>query len=97
LQALGFRNLEMVANESEQLYKMLFEWDTQTKTGKIDTTGVTYAKSGRGRGRGQNELDTGQYDSKQGLITIDGAAPMFRREALEAIKMPRPFLKKSGE
>jgi GT2 family glycosyltransferase len=75
---------------------MQIEWDTQTKTGKIDTTGVTYAKSGRGRGRGQNELDTGQYDSKQGLITIDGAAPMFRREALEAIKMPR-FTKLKSE
>lgn len=64
-------------------------WDTQEKTNRIDTAGVTYAKSGRGRGRGQHEEDHGQYDDKLDLIAIDGAAPMLRRDALEAIKMPR--------
>lgn len=70
-------------------------WDTQEKTNRIDTAGVTYAKSGRGRGRGQHEEDHGQYDDKLDLISIDGAAPMLRREALEAVKMPRALNPKS--
>ncbi len=52
----------------------------------LDTTGVTIAKSGRARDRGQHEKDNGQYDALVDVQAVSGAGPMYRREALEAVK-----------
>jgi GT2 family glycosyltransferase len=52
----------------------------------IDTTGVVYAKSGRGRDRGQHEVDQGQYDNRTTVISVSGAGVMYRKAALEDVK-----------
>ncbi len=52
----------------------------------LDTTGVTIARSGRARDRGQHELDNGQYDKLKDVQAVSGAGPMYRRQALEAVK-----------
>lgn len=66
-----------------------YHWDTHAKTTVLDTTGVDIYRTGRGKSRGQNEADTGQYDTKLELMAVDGAACMYRRAALEAVKMPK--------
>jgi GT2 family glycosyltransferase len=70
----------------------IFQYDFKTnqKIEKLDTTGVSIAKSGRGRSRGQHEIDHGQYDTQLDLISVDGAACMYRKIALEAVKYLRP-------
>jgi GT2 family glycosyltransferase len=54
------------------------------KTNILDTTGVTLSKSGRGRDRGQHEVDKGQYDSLTDVQAVSGAGPMYRASALQA-------------
>ena len=53
----------------------------------LDTTGVTISKSGRGRDRGQHELDAEQYDKQTLVQAVSAAGAMYRREALEAAKL----------
>jgi len=69
----------------------IFRYDFQNNqpTNQIDTTGVTMSKSGRGRDRGQHEIDAGQYDSQNNLIAVSGAAAMYRKTALEDVKYLR--------
>ncbi|MCL5775015.1 MAG: glycosyltransferase [Patescibacteria group bacterium] len=53
----------------------------------LDTTGVVIEKSGRARDRGQHLLDQGQYDSSLKLQAVSAAGAMYRRSALEAVKV----------
>jgi GT2 family glycosyltransferase len=59
-------------------------------TNEIDTTGVVISKSGRGRDRGQHEIDHGQYDTDTNIFAASGAAVMYRKTALEDVKYLRP-------
>lgn len=67
-----------------------YDFDKHQKIDLLDTTGITIAKSGGGRSRGQHKKDIGQYDDKLDLISVDGAACMYRKSALEAVKYLRP-------
>lgn len=78
----------LVAATQGKIYQ--YDFDTNQKSRRLDTTGIIYGKSGAGRSRGQHELDEGQYDQQKQLLVVDGAAPMFRRSALEKIKYQRP-------
>jgi GT2 family glycosyltransferase len=69
---------------------LLYDFDHNKPTGKIDSTGVILFRSGRARDRGQHEIDSGQYDALTEVMGVSGAGPMFRRSALEAVKYPRP-------
>ncbi len=53
----------------------------------LDTTGVTISKSGRARDRGQHEVDTGQYDGLIAVDAVSAASAMYRRSALEKMKI----------
>lgn len=67
-----------------------YDFDRNQPTNQIDTTGVVIARSGRGRDRGQHEIDKGQYDLHRNLIGVSGAAAMYRKAALEDVKFLRP-------
>ncbi len=54
----------------------------------IDTTGLVMLKNRRVVNRGQGQADYGQYNSSEEIFGVDGAAPLFRRKALEDIKIP---------
>ncbi len=56
-------------------------------TSTIDSTGVTISKSGRARDRGQHEVDRGQYDQLINIQAVSGAGCMYRRSALESVKL----------
>jgi GT2 family glycosyltransferase len=66
-----------------------YDFENNKALNIIDTTGVIYTKSGRGRDRGQHETDHGQYDNKTTVIAVSGAGPMYRKAALEDVKFKR--------
>ena len=53
----------------------------------IDTTGLQVYRSRRVVNRGHGEEDEGQYEKSEQIFCYEGAAPFFRREALEDVKM----------
>lgn len=54
----------------------------------IDTTGLIILKSRRVINRGQGEKDIGQFNKIEEVFGADGAAPIYRKQALESIKIP---------
>jgi GT2 family glycosyltransferase len=56
------------------------------KSNIIDSTGLLAYKNRRIVSRGQGEKDKGQY-KKGEIFGVDGAAPLYRRKALEDIKI----------
>lgn len=69
----------------------IYQYDfNDSKASKIlDSTGIICSKNGRAKCRGQNEEDRGQYDNQLEIIGVDGSACMYRKAALEDVKMPR--------
>lgn len=67
-----------------------YDFEKHEPTNIIDTTGVVISKSGRGRDRGQHEVDSGQYNNQTDLIAVSGAAVMYRKSALEDVKYTYP-------
>lgn len=56
-------------------------------TSIIDTTGLIILKNRRIINRGQGEKDIGQYNQQEEIFGVDGAAPIYRKEALEDVKI----------
>src|SRR3989344_4224005 len=63
-----------------------YDFSANQKTNIIDSTGITMSTSGRGRDRGQNQIDTRQFDHQTDVFGVSGAAPMYRKSALERVK-----------
>lgn len=74
-----------IAAASGKLLKYDFEKDE--KLDYIDSAGIVFYKNTRAADRGQNEKDLGQYDKVERVFGVCGAAPIYRREALEDIKV----------
>lgn len=75
-----------IAAITGKVYKYDFEAKKPTKI--IDTVGLYIDKSLRVTDGGQGTLDEGQYEIEKEIFGISGACPMYRKEALEAVKMP---------
>jgi len=54
----------------------------------IDTTGLEIFKNRRIVARGQGQKDEGQFEKTEEIFGADGAAPVFRKAALEDVKLP---------
>lgn len=52
----------------------------------IDSTGIILHRSGRAENRGEQEADTGKYNSAEPIFGITGAGMLLRRSALEQVK-----------
>jgi len=63
-----------------------YDFPHDLKTNIIDSTGITMSSSGRAKDRGQGQADQGQFDHHRDVFAVTGAAPMYRRSALEAVK-----------
>ncbi|GAC1414246.1 MAG: glycosyltransferase family 2 protein [Candidatus Doudnabacteria bacterium] len=74
--AVGFATGKMIKPEKNKKG----EW-------VIDGTGIIIFKSRRARERGQLEEDHGQYDSDVNVFGISGSAAIYRKSALEAVKI----------
>ena len=58
------------------------------KTDILDSCGLQMIKNRRIISRGQGEVDSGQYDNAQNIFGVDGALPVYSKEALEDTKIP---------
>jgi len=54
----------------------------------IDTTGLMMFKNRRIVCIGQGEADKGQFEKEKEIFGADGAVPIYRKEALEDVKLP---------
>lgn len=66
-----------------------YKFDIDSKTKILDSTGIEIFKTRRVIDRGQWEIDLGQYDADTEIFGASGAAAMYRRRALEEIKLPK--------
>lgn len=68
-----------------------YDFVKDKKLNYIDSAGIEMYKSTRCIDRGQNELDQGQYDKTEEVFGVCGAAPMYRKSALEKIKYKNEY------
>jgi len=61
----------------------------------IDTTGLSILKNRRIINQNQGELDQGQFEEAKEIFGADGAAPIYRREALEDVKINGEYFDES--
>lgn len=67
-----------------------YKFDIDSKTKILDSTGVEIFRTRRVIDRGQWEVDRGQYDKDTEIFGASGAAALYRRSALEEVKLPKP-------
>ncbi len=65
-----------------------YDFERDQPTTVFDTTGLLAYRSRRVVDRGQGEKDRGQYDRGEEVFGVSGAGPIYRREALEDVKLP---------
>lgn len=53
----------------------------------LDGTGIIVSRSRRATERGQLQVDKGQYDSFPDIFGVSGTAPLYRKSALEKVKI----------
>ncbi len=63
------------------------ENDIVQKTNLIDTIGFQIFRSRRVINLGHGEEDRGQYDQEKEIFAVEGAAPIFRKSALEELRV----------
>lgn len=63
----------------------------QENTSIIDSLGIVIFKNGRAVERGELEEDGGQYNENSEVFGISGAASVFRRTALEDVKVMEEY------
>ena len=69
-----------------------YDLELDRPTDVIDTAGLVLTRQRRFIPRGEGERDVGQFDEELEVFGIDGAAPVLRRRALEAISVDREYL-----
>ncbi|MDO8557806.1 MAG: glycosyltransferase family 2 protein [bacterium] len=61
--------------------------DAKTRKSVIDTTGLVLFRNRRIINRGQGVPDIGQFENEEEVFGADGAAPLYRKTALEDVKI----------
>ncbi len=64
---------------------------TTIKSDKIDSFGLEVRKSRQVKNIGEAEIDAGQYDEMKNVFGFSGACVLYRREALEDIKIKEEY------
>ncbi len=59
---------------------------------RFDSLGLCLTRDRRVVLRGHGEIDRGQYDAPQEIFAPDGAAPLYRRQMLEDIRLDGQYL-----
>jgi GT2 family glycosyltransferase len=67
----------------------LYKWNftTNEKTNILDSTGLCLLRNHRVVDRGENQVDRSQYNGREMIFGVSGAAPVYRRQALESVKI----------
>ena len=79
----GFKNDKKISSLQAKIY----QYNNGQKTELIDTVGFGVFKSGRIIDEGQGQKDTGQFRKKREIFGANGAAPVYRRTALNDIRL----------
>lgn len=66
-----------------------YKFDIDSKTKILDSTGMEIFKTRRVIDRGQWERDRGQYDEGGEVFGASGAAALYRRSALESVRIQK--------
>jgi len=53
----------------------------------LDGTGIVMSRGRRGRERGQNQIDTGQFDRARRVFGVSGTASAYRKSALDQVRI----------
>lgn len=61
----------------------------------LDSTGIQIKKNRRAIDRGTGEIDTGQYDTKNLIFGVSGAAAIYKREMINSISINQEFFDES--
>lgn len=69
-----------------------YDFDRKTPTNIIDTVGLLAYKNRRIIDDGQGLIDEGQFDQEREVFGVSGACPLYRREALEDVKVLGEYL-----
>jgi GT2 family glycosyltransferase len=69
-----------------------YDLEADRPTDVIDTAGLLLTRQRRLMPRGEGERDSGQFDDPVEVFAVDGAAPVVRRSALEAISVNGEYL-----
>lgn len=64
-----------------------YDFAHNQKTDLLDSAGLLMRRDRRCVDRGQGEPDQGQYDKAEEVFGITGASPLYRRKALEDVKI----------
>lgn len=64
-----------------------YDFENNKKLNYIDSAGIIMLKNARFIDRGQNEKDLGQYDKVEQVFGVCGAAPLYRKSALESVSI----------
>lgn len=78
---------EKTGSVQGKLLKLKIENDALFQTEIIDTTGLVILKNRRIIARGQGQVDRQQFNLVGEIFGVDGAAPVFRRSALEDVRI----------
>lgn len=78
---------ERAGSAQGKLLRLKEEGSGFQKTVVIDNAGLLVFKNRRIVGRGQGQEDRGQFEKKEEVFGVDGAAPMYRRSALEDTRL----------
>lgn len=79
-----------IAAITGKVYK--YDFDRDKPTNIIDTVGLFAYKNRRIIDDGQGLIDEGQFDQEKEIFGISGACPLYRREALEDVKVFDEYL-----
>lgn len=74
-----------IAAITGKVYK--YDFDRMQETNIIDTVGLFAYKNRRVIDDGQGIIDEGQFDEECEVFGVSGACPLYRREALEDVKI----------
>lgn len=66
---------------------MKYDFEKDEIINVIDSAGISLNHKRKGFDRGQNQVDEGQFDKSTRVFGVCGAAALFKREALEKIKI----------
>jgi len=70
-----------------KMLKIKFDGHTWRETGLLDSTGLVLRKNRKNYERGHGEPDDGRYSDGEFVFGAFGAAPLYRREMLEELKI----------
>ncbi len=74
-----------IAAITGKVYK--YDFDRERTTKIIDTVGIFAYRNRRFIDDGQGLTDEGQFDEEREIFGVSGACPMYRREALEDVRI----------